>query len=215
MNNVTDKINAFFASYTLRKYRKGQVLLLRGEKVDYIYHIVSGAVKQYDVSYRGDEVVLNVFKPPAFFPMSQVMNDTANNYIYEAETDVELHQVPAADAIAFIKDNPDVLYDLLSRVYRGVDGLLGRMAHLMASSAGSRVVYELLVDARRFGKQQPDGSYLIGLSEKDLGSRAGLTRETVSREVGKLKKAGLLAPTAKGLTIISIDGLEKQLGEDL
>ena len=214
MSEITDKIDAFFATYTLRKFRKGQVLLLSGEKAEYIYHLVRGTVKQYDVSYRGDEIILNLFKPPAFFPMSQAMNDTISNYIYEAETDVELQQVPAADAVAFIKDNPDVLYDLLSRVYRGLDGLLGRMSHLMAGNARGRVVYELLIEAKRFGKAKPGGGMVIALTEKDLGSRAGLTRETVSREIGKLKKTGLLKLDSHVFIIPSMTELEKRLDED-
>ena len=43
-----------------------------------------------------------------------------------------------------LQANPDVVYDLLTRLYRGLDGLLGRMSQLMAGSAKSRLMYELL-----------------------------------------------------------------------
>lgn len=80
-----------------------------------------------------------------------------------------------------------MLYDLLSRVYRGVDGLLGRLTHLMASSARTRLVYELVVEGERFGTEREDGAITLDINEKDLGARAGLSRETVSREAHKLK----------------------------
>jgi CRP-like cAMP-binding protein len=214
MSDVTEKIETFFAAYSLRKYRKGQVLLLSGEKSQYVYHLLSGTVKQYDVSYRGDEVILNLFKPPAFFPMSGAINGSLNAYILEAETDVEIRQAPVAHVVTFIKENPDVLYDLLSRVYRGLDGLLARMAYLMTGTASSRLMHELVIEGRRFGKPVAGGGSVIALSEKDLGARAGLTRETVSREIGKLKKAGLIDVNSRGLRIKNIDEFEKHLAGD-
>lgn len=213
--NVSQKIEDFFGQYRLRHYSKGQILILNGDKTDYVYHLLSGKVKQYDVSYRGDEVILNVFKPPAFFPMSLAINKGQNPYIYEAETDIEIRQAPADEVVAFLKLNPDVAFDLLARMYRGVDGLLGRMARLMSSSAKSRLIYELLIEARRFGKEQAGGSTILELNEKDLGARAGLSRETVNRELGKLKKAGLVEVRKADMRLSSLNELEALLGKEL
>lgn len=212
---VTKKIEDFFGRYNLRKYKKGQVLLLNGDEPTHIYHLVSGTVKEYDVTYRGDEIIINVFKPPAFFPMSLAINPAQNPYIYEVETDVELRQAPIEDVLAFIKANPNVLYDLLSRVYRGVDGLLGRLVFLMGSSARSRVIYELIIEARRFGTKLADGSCSLAISEKDLGARAGLTRETVSREINKLKRENLIALRSKNILIKDMSALEHKLGQEV
>lgn len=106
------------------------------------------------------------------------------------------------------------MFDLLSRVYRGTDGLLGRMAHLMASSAKRRLMYELLVSARRFGTQAADGSCTVPANEKELGARAGLTRETVSREMAKLKKENLVTVRTKDTVIHNLDALEEKLGQE-
>lgn len=212
--DVSAKIEEFFDKYRSRKYAKGQILILNGDDTSYVYHLLSGKVKQYDVTYRGDEIILNVFKPPAFFPMSLAVNGGTSPYIYEADSDVEIRQAPVDDVVAFVKANPDVLYDLLSRVYRGVDGLIGRMAFLMASSAKSRLMYELLIEARRFGTMNEDGSCLLQISEKDLGARAGLSRETISREINKLKKENLIT-IDKDILIKSVTALEKKLGQEV
>ena len=209
--NISQKIEDFFVQYKTRKYSKGQVLLLSGDKVDYVYHLLNGTVKQYDVSYRGDEIILNLFKPPAFFPMSIAINKVTNPYIYEAETAVEIRQAPANEVVEFIKANPDVMFDLLSRVFIGVDGLIGRMAQLMASNANQRVVYELILESSRFGIIQNNGSSVLNISEKDLGARAGLSRETVSREINKLKSDKLLAIQKKNIVILNLKGLERKL----
>ncbi len=211
--DVSTKIEDFFSKYRLKQYAKGQILILNGDEPDFVYYLVRGNVKQYDVTYRGDEVILNIYKPRAFFPMSLVINKGVNQYIYEAETEVELRQAPADDVVAFIKTNPDVLFDLLSRVYRGLDGLLGRMTRLMASSAQDRLVYELVIEARRFGVIQENSSCMLSINEKDLGARAGLSRETISREIHKLKDQGLISMSNKGILIKDIGALEKKLGQ--
>lgn len=212
---VASKVESFFANYRARSYPKGQILIMSGDETGYVYYLLSGSVKQYDVTYRGEEVILNIFKPPAFFPMSLAINKVANPYIYEADSPVQLRLAPANEVVAFIKDNPDVMFDLLSRVYRGTDGLLGRMAHLMGSSAKSRLIYELLLEGRRFGKPASDGSCKVKITEKDLGSRAGLSRETVSRELGKLKKEKLVTTSQKDINITNVAALEKKLGQEV
>lgn len=212
-NTVANIVETFFSQYRVRKYAKGQVLILNGDEAEYIYQLVSGRVKQYDVTYRGDEVILNVFKPPAFFPMSLAINKTPNPYTYEAETDIEIRQVPANEAVAFLKNNPDVTFDLLSRVYRGMDGVLGRMAHLMASSAKGRLMFELLVAAKRFGVKQENGEVCVTLNETDLAARAGLSRETVSREMKKLASDGYVTLKSGTLTIRNLKAFEEKLGK--
>jgi CRP-like cAMP-binding protein len=213
-DGISKKIDDFFSKYRSRTYTKGQVLILNGDEAPYIYYLVSGKVKVYDVTYRGDEIILNVFKPPAFFPMSLAINNGVNPFIYEAESDIEVIQAPAPEVVEFVKSNPDVLFDLLSRVYRGTDALLGRVAHLMASSARSRLIYELLLEARRFGVSKNGGSTL-SINEKDLGARAGLSRETVSREIHKLKADGMIETQSKEIRIKDLHTLEIILGKEV
>ena len=43
------------------------------------------------------------------------------------------------------------MYDGLSRLYTGMEGLLGRIVQLMSGGARSRLLYELAVKCRRFG----------------------------------------------------------------
>lgn len=210
---VSTKIADFFEQYPLRSYKKGQILIHADDDPECVMQLVSGKVKQYDLTYRGEEVVLNVYKPPAFFPMTYAINRTPNEYFYEADSDLELRKAPFDEVTRFIQDNPDVLYDLLGRLYRGTDGLLRRMSHLMASTAKNRVINELIIECRRFG-QETDGGYVLSLNESDIGARAGLSRETVSREMSKLKSEELLSVINKQINIPDIEKLEHALGKD-
>jgi CRP-like cAMP-binding protein len=214
-SEVSQKIEDFFSTYETRSFDAGQVLVYAGDSPAGIFNLVSGHVRQYDISPNGEEVVVNVFKPPAFFPMSWAINSTPNQWFYEAGSKVTLKQAPVEEALVFLKTNVDVLFDLLSRLYSGTDGLQRRMAHLMAGTARSRVLFELIVAGRRFGKRQKDGSVFIDIRENELARRSGLSRETVSRELQKIKKNKLIDMNHSGLTIKHLDKLEEELGEGL
>jgi len=215
MSQVEDKVYQAFSKFPKRSYPKGQILVFADENPEHIFYLVNGRVRKYDVSYRGDEVVVNVFKPNAFFPMSWAINKSDNKYFYKTETKAELHIVPTKVALDFIKANPDVMLDLLSRIYRGMDGLLGRVVHLMSGTAKSRLIYELIIECRRFGQKDFVGHITLTTNEVDLAARTGLSRETVSREMQKLKSSKAVSITGKIITVKDLAALEKLLGSEI
>lgn len=198
MTDIEQKISTFFEGFTDKRYPKGQILIFAGESPDNVYYLRSGRVSKYQVSYRGEEVVVNVFKPGSFFPMSWALNQSENKYFYKTESAVRINVAPEKEAVDFLKNNPDVMLDLLTRLYKGTEGVLGRMVQLMAGSAKSRVAYEIEIELARFGDK---GSKEIEMSETYLASRTGLARETVSREINKLKTLGIIEVQGKSIVI--------------
>lgn len=209
------KIDTFFSAYPKRHYPKGHILVFADESPEHIFYITQGQVRKYDVSYRGDEVIINIFKPPSFFPMSWALNHTPNRYFYKTETEVKLHIVPADDAADFLRQNPDVTLDLLARLYHGLEGVYGRLVHLMSGTARSRLLYELIIECRRFGQKNDDGSCLLKASETDLAARSGMSRETISREVRKLKDKGWVTLDRQGMIVKDVAQLEQALGGEV
>jgi CRP/FNR family transcriptional regulator len=214
MSTTSDKIQEYFSTFPKRAYPKGQIIIFANEDPSAVYYIVEGKVRNYDHTYRGDEVIVNIFKPPAFIPMSWAINRAPNQYFYRTEEPTTLHVVPTDKALEFVKANPDVMLDLLSRLYHGIDGLLGRMVHLMSGTARSRVMYELIIECRRFGQNEKADTYELTVSEVDLAARSGLSRETVSREISKLKEQKLISSNIK-LAVKDLAELEKMLGMEL
>lgn len=215
MNDVADKIRKHFSRFPQHVYPKGQILVFAEEQPTHIFYMVQGRVRQYDVSYRGDEVIVNVYKPGAFFPMSWAITRQPNKYFYKTEVETTLHIVPCDEALRFIQANPDVMFDLLNRLYRGMEGLLGRMVHLMSGTARSRMLYELIIECRRADMQSADGSYVLPISEVDLAARAGLSRETVSREMRKMKTREKVYVQATHIVVPDLAQLEKALGSEV
>ena len=210
--DVQQKIQTFFEAHPKRNYVKGQVLIQPERSLQHVLYLVAGIVRQYDITPSGNQVVVNIFKPGAFFPMSLAINGGVNPYVFEAHTDVTVHVAAPNDAVRFLQENPDVTFNLLSRVYKGTDGVLRRMAHLMGGNTRNRLVFELLNAAYRFNNTDDNKHILIPFNEGDLAKHSGLARETVSRHIQQLKTDGLITVDNSGIIITDTKALEDTLG---
>ncbi len=208
--DVNDKLAKFFSRFRLKNYSQGTTIIQAGSNPGGVFYLVSGQVRQFDISESGQKVTLNIFKPYAFFPMSWAINGTVNKYFFEALEDCRIKLAPADKTVEFLKENPDVAFDLLARVYRGTDGLLGRQLQLMTGSAYDRLGYELLVCCQRFYSPAKTGHYQIKIKETDLASLTGLARETVSRQLKKMSSAGLIELKAGQIIIENISKLKNR-----
>jgi CRP-like cAMP-binding protein len=204
------RIADFFSAYPTRKYQKGKIIALAGQELKGIYYLEKGLIEQYDISGEGNKISVNIFKPATFFPMSWAINGTPNTYFYEAQTDVALRIADPAETVEFVRNNPEVLFDLLSRVYKGTDVLLKRLTLAANGIALNRIVFELLIEAYRFGTKVNEEETLINIQHNLLASRTGLARETVSRNLHKIEAADLIVLTKDGIRI-HVSKLEKHL----
>ena len=212
---VLKKVDEFFSHYPLKKFEENQIIIHGGDNPNYAFYLVSGNVRQYDISNNGTEVVVNVFKESSFFPLSWIINKTANLYFFDSLGPVEARLAPVEEVLEFIKANGDVSFNLVSRLLSGSSGIQRRMAHLMTSTGYIRVLFELTIECRRFGVKQKDGSLILSMSENELAKRSGLSRETVSHELNKLKKIGLIEIGRKDILIKDLNKIEEALGTNL
>jgi CRP-like cAMP-binding protein len=204
-------IDEFFSRYPMRRYKKGQVLILAGEKTPHAFYLIEGRIRVYDVTYRGEEIVVNSFKAPIVFPLPLIVHNSTTPYIYEASTDIVIRQAPVDETKTFLQREPTVVYDLLGDLYVMLDRLFERMVHAFSSSAKNRLVDALIDECREFGILQKDGSYVVAISERELGARAGLSRETISREAKALKATRLIEVHHSAIVIPDLERLEQYL----
>lgn len=207
---VLDKIETFFSQFSLQKYKKGDLLILGGEAPSGIFYLKKGSVRQHSVSKDGGDQTLTIYKSGSFFPMMWAINNTPNSHYFEAMTECYVTKAPREKVIAFLKNEPEVTYDLLSRMYSGLSGLLSRIEYLMYGNAASKIIFTLLNFSYRFGEKS-DVAINLRITHREIAAYTGLTRETISREIGKLKKKGLVENTNNLVIIKNRSLLEDQL----
>jgi len=208
---ISTKLQAFFTQYKQQRYRKGEILIRAGDEPQEVFYLKKGIVRQYAISKDGEEQTLNLYKPTSFFPLMWAVNDTPNTYYFEAVVDVEVHRSPKEQVIKFLKKEPEVMYDLISRLYKGVHGLLTRIEYLQSGDAYTKVIYALLNASYRFGEQKSNTSVHLRITHREIAALTGLTKETISRECTKLEEKGLIKNTNHIVLIKDIQKLESEL----
>lgn len=157
-------------------------------------------------------LTLNIYKPYSLFPMSPLLNNKQDKYAYTTLTEVQGYFAPKKALREFIKKNPDVLFDLLKRIYRGLDGFFARLESLLLGDAYLRLLTHLVIYSKRFGENhEKKPAFNWHITHHQLASQTGLARETVTREIKKLQDKGLIGYKGKKLVIHNPADLEKEL----
>lgn len=202
----------FFSQFQLREYKQGEMIIRADDDPPGIFCLTKGYVRQYIISKSGDELTLHILQPISYFPMIWVVNNTSNIYYYEALTPVEVGRAPRDQVLEFIKNKPDLMFELMSELLNKYEESLTRIQHLVFSDAYRRVISVLLYIAKYFGKK--DGKNVIvdhRFTHQEISDLVGVARETVSIELGKLAQENLITIVDKTMIFEDLSLLEAEL----
>ncbi len=208
----TKEFETFYRQFTVRNYKKGELLIRADDDPQGIFCLTTGYVRQYTISKTGFELTLHILKPIAYFPMVWAVNGTPNVYYFEALTPVEAGRAPREQVVNFIKDKPTVIFELLSELIEDYAESLTRIEHLVFSDAYRRVISVLLYIAKHFGEAHGQGIIIHHrFTQQDIATLVGVARETASNELVKLEKKGLIKYVDHAIIFESIKNLELEL----
>lgn len=206
------KIDLFFKGGQLFKYKKRNLVLNAQDTSSSVFYMKEGYLRVFRISEQGEELTLTILKPGDLFPLTYGINNMNNPYYIEAITKVELWKSPHELFLEFIKSNPDVLYELTTRILVKFDGVLSRIEYLIFSNAYVKVATTLLICAKKFGQQAGESIIVqVPLTHHDISTLVGITRETTSLEMKKLEKQGHLGKSGRLFVIKNIKRLEEEL----
>ena len=214
MTEVNNIVKEFFKKYPLKEFKRGQVIISPSKTIDSTYYLINGYVKQYTISKDGRVKAVNIYKPCSYFPIVAALANFENKYFYEAINKVRVYQAPSSEVLGFTKQNSEVIEDLLQRFLVGVDGVLNIMQSIMYESSQKKLASFILMLSSRFGRSKGNAITIdVPLTHQDLASFTGMIRETVSFEMKKLQKQGIIASNnrRKNITISNISALKKIL----
>ena len=104
-SDVRKKVEAFFEGRPERRFAKGDMVAFAHEDHSAVLYLREGVVEQYDITPEGNKVTVNMFKPPAFFPMSWALNGTRNTYFFSALTDIRAAEASPEETKKFLEEN--------------------------------------------------------------------------------------------------------------
>lgn len=208
LSALLHELDLFFKKFKPLNLRRGEIIIRAGDAPPGIFYLTKGYVRVYSFSRSGEELTLIIFKPGDIFPVSWAINNVASGYFVESMTEAALWRVPREEFLEFVRDKPEILFELTRRMMVRLLALMRRMEHLVFGNAHSKVASIILICAERFGKKV-GGTVVIDvpLTHNDIATLVGMTRETVSIEMGKLEKKNLVGYRGRRLVVKNRRGL--------
>lgn len=202
-------LEQFFQTSKLYSYKKRTLISHPHDTPSTVFFIKNGYVRVYRITEDGEELTVTILKPKDFFPLSYGIATPSNQYHLEAITALELWKAPQDQFLQFIKTNPELLYDLTTRILVSFDDVLFRMENLLFCNAYVKVAATLLMCAKGFGEDFNGKTRVkVPLTHRDIATLIGITRETTSLEMKKLEKQGLLEKSGRFIVVKDLKRLE-------
>ena len=185
---------ALAARGTLRKYRKGTVLIEEGDKGESVFVINSGRVKVFSVDAQAREITYAVLGAGDYFGEMSLDGGPRSASVITMEA-VECSVLTHDQVRAFMAEHPEFAFELLSTVIRRAREATRTARGFALEGAYTRLVAFL----ENAGKRQPDGRLILEeiLTQQEIASRIGCGREMVSRMLKDLAAGGYVTLRAR------------------
>lgn len=210
--SISISLEDFFSKFSVLKYDKNQIIIHGNDIPSGVFYLKKGFVKMNAILENGREITLNIFKAGNYFPMMWAITDIPDTYFYQSVTKVTLQRAPRDMLLAYIKKDPQILYDLTKRFMTGIQGLLTNIQYQLAGNSYHRVVAALIISVKRFGIKEKNNriTFEFPLTHQEISGVAGITRETASLAMGKLEKKKIISYEKRTLVINNLEALIKE-----
>jgi CRP-like cAMP-binding protein len=186
-----------------KSIKKGDTLLFEGDQSEYMYLIVSGAVKVYKRSVNGKEQILNISIGGESLNDVSTFDGGGSAANMLAMTPVHLYAIRKRDMERLFCENP--------KIARNVAGVLAsrvrRDSSLVEVLSFDQVISRL---AKLILKQHDTGGHLLPLfTQQDLAAMVGTSRVVVNRSLRAMEEKGAIRLERRRIVIINEDILKQ------
>ena len=171
------------------RFAPGQSVFFEGDPADSLFSVKLGVVKLFKLLADGRTQITGFLFPGDFVGLALL-----NKYTYsvEAVTAVELCKFPRVEFEALLLRFPELEHRLLVNASNEIAAAQDQMLLLGRKTAQERLATFLLMMRKRAASPTQANTVILPMSRQDIGDFLGLTIETVSRTVTRLRKSGAI-----------------------
>ncbi len=190
----------------------GQLLFQEGDEASDLFNVVEGEILLYKMLADGRRQITGFMYPGGFLGVAG-----AGGYSYSAEalTDATLCRFPRRRLFALFERFPKLEHRLLGIATDELTAAQDQMLLLGRKTASEKIASFLLTLAERSGvpDDADEVAVTVPMTRAHIADYLGLTIETVSRALGRLKRAGLIRVPDVHQVVIARRGDLKKIAE--
>jgi CRP/FNR family transcriptional regulator len=215
-----------------RHFEAGQVIFREGDASDTCYMVRRGHARALREHPDGRSIALAHFGPGDIFGELAMFDDERRSATVQTLDEVDALAVAGADMRRLLVRHPDIAVKLVTNMGRRLRAANERIARQSFQTVQSRVAFvlETLVEQARnegtaassgtgtaassgtgtaasSGTGTADGEVLVRITQADIAQLAGSSRESASRFLAVLERAGVVTQGRGRLVIHDSDAL--------
>jgi CRP/FNR family transcriptional regulator, cyclic AMP receptor protein len=192
-----------------RRFEAGQVVFREGDDSDTCYVLSSGHARALRSHSDGRSITLATFGPGDIFGELAMFDDEKRSATVEAVDEVDAIAILAADMRRLLREHPDIsvkLVTAIARRLRAANERLARQSFQTVQSRVAQVVSALVVQAHDEGAED-GGDVLLTITQAEVAQLAGSSRESASRFLAVLERAGIITQGRGKITVHDSEAL--------
>jgi CRP/FNR family transcriptional regulator, cyclic AMP receptor protein len=192
-----------------RRFDGGEIVFREGDDSDTCYVVRSGHARALREHPDGRQITLTTFGPGDIFGELAMFDDERRSATVEATDDLDALAILGPDMRALMTRHADISVKLVSslgRRLRAANERLARQSFQTVQSRVAAVLGQLVEQARAEGAGDHD--VLVTTTQADVAKLAGSSRESASRFLAVLERAGVISQGRGRLTVHDPAALE-------
>lgn len=199
---------------SVRRYDTGEVLMHQGGPSDCLYVLLEGRVRVTVVDADGHELLLDLLGPGDTAGELSVIDGRERSATVSAIEPGRALRIPAPQFQGFLQQHPRATVALLRVLAQRLRQSDDTRLRIAADRTDQRVARRLLELAARYGEADgTDVRITAPLTQAELASWVGASREGVSHALRDLREAGAITVDRRAITVCDLALLrERALG---
>jgi CRP/FNR family cyclic AMP-dependent transcriptional regulator len=187
--------------------RRFATVYSEGSPADMIFFIESGLVKIYKRGPDNKEIILQIVGTGEMFGEQALGSEPSRTIAAEVLQEGIIYAIPRDIFLRACEKRPDLWREISSVLTLRKRQLEKKIELLCLHDVEYRILYYMAELARAFGAKANGSEYSIPLSQGELASLIGATRETTSTTLNTLARRGLVRLGRRQLIVPSVDGV--------
>jgi CRP/FNR family transcriptional regulator, cyclic AMP receptor protein len=194
-----------------RSFPAGTRVFHEGDRSDACYIVREGSFRVTREHSDGRAITLATLGPGEVFGELAMLDGDTRSASAEALSDGELLALPAVDVRSLLARHPEISVKLVAALVRRLRAANERISRQSFQTVPSRVagvLSQLVAETPRSGE---DGEVTIRMNQADLAQLAGTSRESVSRFLADLERAGVVRSGRGRVTVCDSGKLQNYI----
>jgi CRP/FNR family transcriptional regulator len=185
-----------------RSFPAGARVFHEGDNSDACYIVREGTFRVTREHSDGRAITLATLGPGEIFGELAMLDGDKRSASAEALSDGELLALPAGDVRSLLARHPEIALKLVAGLVRRLRAANVRISRQSFQTVPSRVAGILAQLSREAQNGGENGTVTIRMNQSDLAQLAGASRESVSRFLAELERAGVVSCGRGRVTVL-------------